>query len=180
MRRRAFRAEWALPTTDPDALALLPETLKEQIKARDLMGEKNKAALDKGQQEKLEEAQAAMQENGGYSSSNEENQPIAIMFVAKVDDDSRKRAAKEAFDRAKAQANLLASATGHKTGELMSLRSGDMPSNGAGENGFAYQAAYAAYAASGMDGVTADEAQSPGASDLKYATRLEVEFALEK
>ena len=120
------KAEWPVPTTDADALALLPETLKQQIKARDLMGEKNKAKLDKAQQEKLEELQAAMQENGGYSSNNQEAQQISILFVAKVDEAARKAALKAAYDQALADANLLAAATGQKLGDLVSLRSEDV------------------------------------------------------
>src|SRR5437588_4537145 len=129
------RAEWPLPTSDPDALALLPESLREQVKARDLMGEKNKAKLEGRQQEKLDEFQAAVQANGGASLSSEVTPVFTALFVAKVDDDTRKKAVKAAYDRAVAQAELLATATGHKIGELVTLRSSDIPPSGPDETG---------------------------------------------
>jgi uncharacterized protein YggE len=172
------RAEWPLPTSDADALALLPETLKEQAKARDLMGEKNKAKLDGRQQEKLEEVQAAMQENVGYSTSGDENPTFSVMFVAKVDDEARKNALKAAYEQAAAQAATLASAAGYKTGELVTIKSSDVPSIVPGEN--AYAAAFSAYTANTLENNVTDEVQSLTASELKFSTRVEVEFALAK
>src|SRR5205823_2521961 len=103
-----------------------------------------------------------------------------VLFVAKVDDGSRRKAVKSAYDRAVAQAELLAAATGHKTGELITLRASDIPPSGPDESGRAYMTAYGAFAASGMDIFTGDEAQSPSAGELKFNTRVDVEFALLK
>jgi hypothetical protein len=175
------RAEWPLPTTDADALAMLPETLKEQVKERDLMGEKNKAELDGPQQEKLEEMQAAMQENMGYYSSDDESSPVTVVFVAKVDEAQRKVAVSAAYERATAQAKLLASVSGKSLGELKSLRTGDVPIPATEEiestYGSAY-AAYATYAASQTSGAAVDEAQSTSPRGLKLIVRVEAEFAL--
>jgi uncharacterized protein YggE len=175
------RAEWPLPTTDADALAMLPETLKEQVKERDLMGEKNKAELDGPQQEKLEEIQAAMQENMGYYSSADETSPVTVVFVAKVDEAQRKAAVSAAYERATAQARLLASVSGKSLGALKSLRTGDVPVPATEEfestYGVAY-AAYATYAASQTTSVAVDEAQNASPRGLKLIVRVDAEFAL--
>jgi uncharacterized protein YggE len=175
------RAEWPLPTTDADALAMLPETLKEQVKERDLMGEKNKAELDGPQQEKLEEMQAAMQENMGYYSSDDGSSPVAVIFVAKIDEESRKAAVSAAYERALAQAKMLSSVSGKSLGNLKSLRTGDVPVPATEEIESTYGSAYAAYAnyaASQISGVGIDEAQSTSPRGLKVIVRVEAEFAL--
>jgi uncharacterized protein YggE len=173
------RAEWALPTTDADALALLPETLKEQVTARDLAGEKNKANLDEKQQEKLEELQAAMQENMGYYSGSDETPPFAVLFVAKVDDEARRQALKSAYDSAVARADMLASVSGHKRGELVALRS-DASQIASADDAWSVYGVNAAYAANMMADSAGDEAQAAAPAGLKSTVRVEVEFALEK
>jgi uncharacterized protein YggE len=175
------RAEWPLPTTDADALAMLPETLKEQVKERDLMGEKNKAQLDDPQQEKLEEMQAAMQENMGYYSDNSEAAAAAVMFVAKVDEKVRKKAVSAAYEQAMAQAKMLSTLTGKPLGSLKSLRTSDVPVAATEEIESTYgpaYAAYASYAATQTNGVTMDEALNTSPQGLKLVVRVEAEFAL--
>lgn len=174
------RAEWPLPTTDADALALLPETLKEQVTARDLAGDKNKAKLEPQQQEKLEEIQAAMQENMGYYGSGDESAPFTVLFIAKVDDVSRLKAVKAAYDEAVARAEMLSSVTGHKRGDLVSLRSGETPVVAPEEFDSLYGATSAAYAANWLPDAAGDEAQNASPSGLKYHARVDAEFALQK
>ena len=176
------RAAWPLPTTDADALAMLPETLRQQVKERDLMGEKNKAQLEGPQQEKLEEMQAAMQENMGYYSGNVESSSVTVMFVAKVDEKSRKEAVSAAYERATEQARMLSSVSGKSLGNLKSLRTGDVPVSATEEMEATYGAAYAAYAsyaaAAQMSSVAVDEAQNASPRGLKLIVRVEAEFAL--
>jgi uncharacterized protein YggE len=175
------RADWPLPITDADALAVLPETLKEQVKERDLMGEKNKAQLDGQQQEKLEELQAAMQENMGYYSGTEDASPITVMFVAKIDEETRKQAVKAAYDRAMTQAKMLSSVTGKALGNLKMLRTGDVPVPATDEIESTYAQAYAAYASYApgpISSVAVDEALSASPRSLKLVVRVEAEFAL--
>jgi hypothetical protein len=175
------RAEWPLPTTDADALAMLPETLKEQVKERDLLGEKNKAELEGAQQEKLEEMQAAMQENMGYYSSGDETSAATVMFVAKIDENSRKEAVSAAYERALAQAKMLSSVSGKSLGNLKSLRAGDVTAPATEVIDSTYGTPYAAYAnfaASQPAGVDNDEAQSASPRGLKLIVRVEAEFAL--
>jgi uncharacterized protein YggE len=176
-----LRAEWPLPTTDADALAMLPETLKEQVKERDLIGEKNKAQLESSQQEKLEEMQAAMQENMGYYSSSTETSPVTVMFVAKIDEADRKAAVVAAYERAMAQAKMLASVTEKPLGSLKSLRASDVPLPATEEIESTYGPAFAAYAtfAPGpINSLTADEALNESPKNLKLIVRVEAEFAL--
>jgi uncharacterized protein YggE len=178
------RAEWPLPTTDADALAMLPETLKEQVKERDLIGEKNKAQLEGSQQEKLEEMQAAMQENMGYYSANTEASPVTVMFVANIDATVRKKALRRAYDRALAQATMLASIAGKKLGNLKTLRAGDVPVPATEDiestygQAFAAYTAYAAYAPGPINGLTSDDALNVSPKGLKLIVRVDAEFAL--
>jgi hypothetical protein len=172
------QAEWLLPTTDADALAMLPETLKEQITKRDLMGTKNKAKLDPSQQEKVEEFQAKMQEAMSYAMSTSEGQAFTVLFVANADDESRKKGIKAAYDQAIARAELLAAVTGHKLGDLVSLRCDDTPSAGVGD-------VQTAYASVGYPGLHMP--QSPGAAavstspgGLKLDVKVDVTFAIAK
>jgi uncharacterized protein YggE len=174
------KAEWPLPTTDADALALIPETLKEQIKTRDLAGEKNKAKLDSSQQEKLEELQAAMREN--YAASTEDSHDFTVAFVAKVDEESRKAAIKAAYDRAFAQAETLAAVTSHKLGNLVSLRCEETPSTEADaampNYAAAMSAAYLGLNANNIANHTDALSNSP--AGLKLNVQVHVEFAIAK
>jgi uncharacterized protein YggE len=176
-----LKAEWPLPTTDADALAMLPETLKEQIAARDLTGKKNKAKLDAAQQEKIEELQAKMQEAMAYASSDD-GQSFSVLFVAKADDHTRRQGIKAAYDRAVAEAELLATATGHKLGDLVSLRCDLAPSMGVGDVTSPYAAAMASYQAANMyPNQSANEAAlSTNPAGLKISVKVDVAFAIAK
>lgn len=116
----AMKAEWALPSSDGDALALLPATLKEQIKARDLAGENNKPKLSKAAQEQLEELEGMVAESYSYSNSSEQ-QSLTIQFVAAIPEDAKKKAISAAFAKATKEADALAQSTGQKRGKLLSL-----------------------------------------------------------
>jgi uncharacterized protein YggE len=170
------KAEWPLPTTDADALAMLPETLKEQITKRDLAGTKNKAQLDPSQQEQVEELQAKMQELMSYATSTGEGQAFTVLFVAKLDEETRKQAIKAAYDRAVAQAQTLAAATGHKLGDVVSLRCEDRPSSGVGD----VQAQYAAVSYPGVNMFRADGdvALSTDPGGLGIGVKVDVAFAI--
>lgn len=121
--KAAVKAEWTLPVSDSDALALLPATLTAQIEARDLAGEKNKAELDAAAKEKMEEMQAMMNEQmGGYYSSSEENSnKPKIMLVGEISDEMTKAALKKAYENAVGEAQMIAAASGQKLGKLKSV-----------------------------------------------------------
>jgi hypothetical protein len=172
------RAEWALPTTDLDALALLPETLKEQIKQRDLVGEKNKAKFEAAMQERVEEISTAMRDRmGGYSSDNE-TAPFAVLFVSRMDEPTRQAATKAAFEQASAEADALAKVTTFKKGPVLSLRYNTalVPNMDEMTSNYAMQFAMAARHSTDLTG---EEASGASPDDLKLVVSVEVDFALE-
>ena len=113
----AVRADWPLPVQEGDALAMLPAALKEQIKSRDLVGEKNKPKLSDAEQEKLEEISAMMEESYSYYEGGSSERP-AIVFLATVNDDTSKSATEAAFKKAVKKAEMMSDATGLKLGKL--------------------------------------------------------------
>lgn len=120
----ALKAEWTLPVQEGDALAVLPASLKQQIVARDIEGEKNKPELDEAQQEQMEEMQAQMEEQyGGYYGSDDSEQGPSIMFVAEVTDAQVQAATKAAYEAAVKKAESLVAATGLKLGSLRAVSS---------------------------------------------------------
>lgn len=120
--KAALQAEWPLPTTDRDALAILPQGLLDQIKNRDLAGEENKPELSEEEQERFDEMQAMMEENfGGYPFGAETDAGPNVVFVAAVDRQQRLDATKQAFQRAEESAGLIAAAAAMKLGPLQSV-----------------------------------------------------------
>ncbi|MEQ1824983.1 MAG: hypothetical protein ABL921_03525, partial [Pirellula sp.] len=115
----AVKAEWKLPTTDSDALALVPIQLKDQVTQRDLAGKGNKAKLAGEQQDQLEEMERIMSEQG-YGGQVEATGP-QIVFLGRVADDVEKGAIKAAFDEANKKAKGFSAATGVKLGKLKSV-----------------------------------------------------------
>lgn len=121
--RSALQVEWDLPTTDPQALAILPEGLKQQIVTRDLAGKENKPDLTEEEAEKLDEITAMMQENMGgfsYSGPSDGTEP-KIVYVAEVDSEQRQAAMKQAFDQARQSAEIVSAAAGIDLGPLKSV-----------------------------------------------------------
>jgi uncharacterized protein YggE len=172
-------AEWALPTTDADALAMLPETLKEQIAARDLMGQKNKVKLDSVQQEKIEELQTMVQQTMSYAMSTGEGQPFTVQFVAKVDDETRTKVMRAAYERAVATAKILAAAAGFRLGELVSIRCDEAPSTGTNEVVSPY-AAFPSVAGAPAFKASSDVAISADPGGLRFGVTVDVAFAKAK
>jgi len=117
-----LKADWPLPVKEGDALALLPVTLKEQIKSRDIAGDKNKPKLGKAEQEQMEEMEAMMSEQ--YSYGGEQNgQGPSITFIAKVPEDVQKKATAAAFKKAVKEIETASGATGVKLGKLTGVTS---------------------------------------------------------
>lgn len=121
--RSALQVEWELPTTDTQALAILPEGLKAQIVNRDLAGKKNQPDLPEEQLEQLNEMSATMRESMGsfgYDDSSDPSKP-QIVYVAEADPQQRQDAIKQAFDQARQSAELVAAAVGIELGALKSV-----------------------------------------------------------
>ncbi|MFO0914512.1 MAG: SIMPL domain-containing protein [Pirellulales bacterium] len=118
--------DWQLPTSNLDAISLLPETLQEQVESRDLQGKNNHVELDAATKEKVEELQAAFQEQmGGYS--DEEGPDVRITFVADVTDGQRQSARQRAFDAARQEAEELAKVAGRSLGDVVNVRASINP-----------------------------------------------------
>lgn len=121
--RSALQVDWELPTTDAQALAILPEGLKEQIVKRDLAGKENQPDLTEEQLEQLDEMAAMMEEtvtSYGYGGSSDPSEP-QIVYVAEADPEQRRAAIKEAFDQARQSAELIAAAAGIEMGDLRGI-----------------------------------------------------------
>jgi uncharacterized protein YggE len=116
----AVRADWPLPVQEGDALAMLPAALKEQIAARDLVGEKNKPKLSDAEQEKMEEISAMMEESYSFYEEGSSKGP-AIVFLATVNDETTKSATEAAFKKALKKAEMMSDATGLKLGKLLGV-----------------------------------------------------------
>lgn len=121
--RSALQVEWDLPTTDAQALAILPEGLKAQVVNRDLAGKKNQPDLTEEQLEQLNEMSAMMEESMGsfgFDDSNDPSKP-RIVYVAEAAPEQRQTAMKQAFEQARQSAELVAAAAGIELGALKSV-----------------------------------------------------------
>lgn len=117
----ALSAEWPLPVTEGDALALLPATLTEQIEKRDFMGKKNVPELDAKAKEQLAEMQAMMEDQYGYYGSEEGAKGTTIYFVGDLPEEELKGAVKSAFEAADKKVQFLAEAAGLKLAKLKTM-----------------------------------------------------------
>lgn len=115
LARCAVKAEWALPVSEGDALAILPANLLDQIKSRDLEGKNVKPMLDGDAQEQLDEMESMMQEQY-YGSIPDANGP-RILFVARIPLEVRERAFQSAFKSATEDAQMLSKASAIKLGK---------------------------------------------------------------
>jgi len=116
LARSAVKAEWPLPVSEGDALAILPANLLDQIKTRDLEGKSNKPMLDGDAQEQLDEMESMMQEQQYYAGNPDANGP-KIMFVARVPSEVREKAFQSAFRNAAEDAMMLSKASSIKLGK---------------------------------------------------------------
>lgn len=114
-------ADWILPTTDPDILAQLPDTIRSQTIERDLIGENNPMPLSPEQEARVEKLKSAFEETMGYFDDQDEQANIQILFVASVSPEQRARALKAAFEQAKDECQALAEASGNRLGRFVSL-----------------------------------------------------------
>ncbi len=120
-------AQWALPDVDRDALALLPQRLKEQVVSRDLAGKKNQPDLDDEARESLEQMQEMMEESfGGFGfGDGDDSSGPRIVFTATAEPEQREEAMQQAFKKARDSAELIASAAGIGLGKLRRIAAQD-------------------------------------------------------
>lgn len=167
-------ADWPLPTTDLDALALLPDAIRAQVEAHDLRGEKNKAELSPEEQERREE----MQLSAPVLYNNYEAAPlVTVDFVAKIEPAARQGAIKSAYEKAVAEAKLLASVTDRELGKLVRLHCNEgrvlssIP---------AYPTPFVVAPNIQAAEPTDDEVTASSPDDLKLRVHVETEFQLEE
>lgn len=114
-------ADWTLPNADPDLLLQLPNTLREQIAERDLMGDDNQLQLSPEQAARVEKFKAAVDEHVGFYEDDDSAARLQIVYVARVEKDARSVALKTAYERAREECNALAEASGHTLARMSSL-----------------------------------------------------------
>ncbi|QDV43568.1 hypothetical protein Enr13x_34250 [Stieleria neptunia] len=116
----SLRVDWPLPTTDPEALSLLPQGLRDQISKRDFQGDNNAPDLDEESLEKLEASQAMGDETYMYMEEGDSGE-ARIQFVGKLSPDQRRDGLKSAIAKAKTSAQVTAEALEVKLGKLKTL-----------------------------------------------------------
>ncbi len=117
-----IEADWALPGGDPDLVLQLPNLLREQVEQRDLIGEDNGVELSPEQSANISKFKAAVDEHlGFYDDDNPQDQQVQILFVATIKPEVRAAALKSAFEKAREECELLAAASNHKLGRLITL-----------------------------------------------------------
>jgi hypothetical protein len=117
-------AEWAIKADSPEDLLLLTHELETKIKAADLGAAKQAQELT----EEEEELQAEMQQYGGYG-GNQGPKPgePTFVYVAKISEAERTKAATDAFQDAFSKATRLAHAAEVEIAVLYSLAGSATP-----------------------------------------------------
>lgn len=115
-------ADWVLPRTDSDLILQFPNSLREQVEERDLLGDDNGLELSPEQMANIAKFKAAIDEHMGfYEDNSPQDQQVQLLFVAGIKPEARAAALKAAFEKAREECELLAIASGHKLGRLVSL-----------------------------------------------------------
>lgn len=173
LAKSSLKVDWQLPTTDLDALAIVPKSLKEQVIQRDIAGKKNKIELDEEAQEKIDESMAMMREQMGYYQDEDQSDAIQVLFVATVGTQDSALGTKGAFSRAVEQSKILAEAGGLKLGKLRGVSSNRFEDPTSASLYSSYQAAAVAANAS-----TAVVGYKPGIGEVTnlHPEGLEMEY----
>jgi len=119
----SLTAEWPLPSDKPDELLLFVDNLTEKIKKVDLSGEKDTRELSPEEQELLEEMEGAVTSYSGRSDQVQVGKPYFV-YVGTISGDQRNKAMREAFVKAKKNAEELALAAKVRLGPLTGLSGG--------------------------------------------------------
>jgi uncharacterized protein YggE len=117
-----LRVDWALPTTDPDAIALLISALREQAAEKDLEGKNIESEINDDLRDKVESLQQLAMQQGYYVDSSATGSSLTIQLVGEVTAEQQQAAVKEAYAEAVANAQNLANATAKTLGKVISLR----------------------------------------------------------
>jgi len=177
-------ADWPLKATDVEQLLAEAFALQEKIKTADVAGAKEAAKLSPEE----EELQAEMAQMMGGNQGPAPGESL-FTFVLKVGAEERAKLTAEAFQKAKADAGLLAAAAGAKLGKLTSLsgnaQGADMSDaySSYGGNPYAYQMmqqqAALLSAAQGKGDAAESEAVGMSPAKVKLSVMVQAYFALE-
>jgi len=177
-------ADWPIQAADIEQLLAKAFELQEKIKAADLGGTKEAAKLSPEEEELQAEMQQMMSSNQQGPSPGEPQ----FTFVLKVAPDDQAKLTADAFQKAKADAERLATAAGAKIGKLTSLQSTTQSADTSGSydnyggNPYYYQMMQRRQmqmAAGGGDGETGDEAVGMTAGKVKMTVVVNAYFGLE-
>jgi uncharacterized protein YggE len=179
----SLTADWKLQATEIESLLAEAFALQEKIRTADVAGAKEAPKLSPEE----EELQAEMAQMMGGNQGPDPGEPL-FTFVLQVGPEERAKLTAEAFQKAKTDADRLATAAGAKLGKLTSLhgnsQGADMSDaySSYGGNPYAYQyvqqqAALLA-AAGGAEG-TEGEAVGMSPTKVKLTVLVQAEFALE-
>lgn len=170
------KAEWALPVSEGDALAILPANLLDQIKTRDLEGKNIKPLLDGDAQEQLDEMESVMQEQ--YYGGNPEATGPNITFVARVPAEVHEKAMQTAFKKAAEEAQKLSKASSIKLGKPIGVSKTPLPFE-YGISSYARGYMDSAALPVGFDEETEDSVMASHPDELFYRVMVSIAFASE-
>jgi uncharacterized protein YggE len=117
-----LQVDWALPTTDPDAITLLVSALKEQVVEKDLVGKNIESDIADELRDKVDALQQMAMQQGYYMDNSGTAAGLSVTLVGEVTPEQRKEAIKAAFEEAVANAKDIAAATGKSFTKVLSIR----------------------------------------------------------
>lgn len=176
-------AEWVVAAETAQDLLRTVYQLQTSIKEADLSGMREATQLTPAEQELLEEAES----QGYYYGDGDESKPgePVFLFVGRVSQQERNQAMAQAFQKARAEAEMVAQAAGAKLGTLSSLSSHDGPASDyddfGGYYGYSSTVRQMLAQASGGDsgGSEEKEAVAAQAGPLKYTVTVSAAFRLD-
>lgn len=181
-------ADWPLEVKTVEERMLLAKQLEEKVRAADLAGAKGLQERSPEEEELAEEMSEMM---SGYGEEEIEYGAPHFVYVARISEEDRQKAAAEAFQHARSQAEQLAKAAGVGLGPLVGLSGQDFGSTEfAGEDygvysGFAYEQRQYVEAMMGRLGETRrrdarDEVTSPNPSKLSFMFSVNALFGMQR
>lgn len=123
-----LQVDWQLPTSDPDAIALLTSALKEQAVEKDLIGKNINSDVSDELRDKLDSLQQLAMQQGYYMDSSVSGGSLNINLVGEVTTEQRQGAIKAAYTEAIAKAQDIVTATGQKLAKIVAIRESESSS----------------------------------------------------
>jgi uncharacterized protein YggE len=176
-------AEWAIKASGAEEAIVAGYKLRETIQKSDLAGKPEGGDAPKAEdaaenQEVAEEIAGMAEQEGGAAAKAGEPQ---FTFVAKVAEQDRAAASKEAFEKARAEASQLARAAGGKIGRLRGVTAKVTSRDNDDDSTMAVYAQYMQTMGAGVESAEADPAEAAGPEPGMVSLKVNVSasFALE-